>query len=431
MNNKSLKNKILIILLCTSIVVGAFFGGFFCAFFSYNKEIRQLNSVLRLIEKESIFIDDGLGEIKDGEIIDAVVSTILKQDRYAEYYTKEEFETLKSTNKGEYKGIGLTLVSGSNVLYNVIGNSPAQKAGLIKGDIFISASIKGETEFTTFSNEYTVLDFLNDNEEQTSFSFKITREGEFTERIFDLSRQEYNASFVFYYDNNNAFAFAKDDSKKITKNEIPRQSEYNVVDNESAIIKLLSFSVGADEQFKSAVNYFKQSGKTKLILDLRSNGGGNMEVLEEICSFLIFNGGQKKSVVTYIHKKDEGPEVRSTSKNNFMDYDDIVVLADFGSASATEALIGAMLYYGNEQRDNNFSYDNLIIVGDNEKASTFGKGIMQTTYSLLGGTAIKLTTAKIYWPDNQTCIHEKGISTIPQNVVQDNHAISRAFSILA
>ena len=104
----------------------------------------------------------------------------------------------------------------------------------------------------------------------------------------------------------------------------------------------------------------------------------------------------------------------------------IVVLADQNTASASECLIGAMIYYGGV-----FSQNKLVIEkGENGKTTTYGKGIMQTTYGFIGGGALKLTTARILWPDEQTCIHGKGIETISENQVNAEDVISRALEVL-
>ena len=120
-----------------------------------------------------------------------------------------------------------------------------------------------------------------------------------------------------------------------------------------------------------------------------------------------------------------------TNKNNYSPLE-IVVLANGGSASATECLIGAMISYGT------LDYNHLVITkqGEEENAKTFGKGIMQTTFVSTSGTATKLTTAYIFWPDKTTCIHDKGIVALKENSVSENenvfidNALLRAIEIL-
>ena len=108
---------------------------------------------------------------------------------------------------------------------------------------------------------------------------------------------------------------------------------------------------------------------------------------------------------------------------------DVIVLANDGTASASECLIGALLDYG----EKGFSKERLILEkNDAGVARTYGKGIMQTTFSLSNGGAFKLTTARMLWPKTKTCIHKTGITTLPQNEVNaGDDAILRAREIFA
>ena len=105
-------------------------------------------------------------------------------------------------------------------------------------------------------------------------------------------------------------------------------------------------------------------------------------------------------------------------------------MANENTASASECLIGAMLYYGKC-----FDVNKLIVVNNSLEdgiASTYGKGIMQTTYSnLFTGEAIKLTTAYIFQPDKTTSIHGVGIkATLENSFTDDTLALNRAISII-
>ena len=176
----------------------------------------------------------------------------------------------------------------------------------------------------------------------------------------------------------------------------------------------------------------KSKNKTKLILDVRNNGGGYMDVLEAFAGGLINGNGATRLPLAY-SKNNKGvfSEYKTTRSFYNTDIVKISVIANERSASATECLIGAMLYYGGV-----FSADNLVIENDSvteDEARTFGKGIMQTTFTLTNGGAVKLTTAVIYQPDKTTCIHGTGIRVSGANalVKSDNNALSRALEILA
>ena len=93
-----------------------------------------------------------------------------------------------------------------------------------------------------------------------------------------------------------------------------------------------------------------------------------------------------------------------------------------------------MISLGSVAGENGFSYSDVLVEYNKERGdySTYGKGIMQTTYMLSTGGALKLTTAKIVWPDGETCIHGKGIAqTDEKNQINSENAITRALEILA
>ena len=174
----------------------------------------------------------------------------------------------------------------------------------------------------------------------------------------------------------------------------------------------------------------KKRGKTKLIFDLRANGGGYMDVLKEIVELLVKADGN----IIYSYVKEKGKDTTFTTRSKYDDFlKNIVVLADGGTASASECLIGAMLSYGEKEGGNGFSASD-VLVGYNARRgdySTYGKGIMQTTYMLSSGGALKLTTAKIFWADGKTCIHGVGVTPVSEeNKITEENAIFRAREIL-
>ena len=152
---------------------------------------------------------------------------------------------------------------------------------------------------------------------------------------------------------------------------------------------------------------FRTDGKKNLVLDLRGNGGGSLDVMREIAGYLC-KTTEKKPVVAiadYGERREKFRANFNVYNEYFTDDSRICVLADNETASASECLIGAMLDYGT------ITYADVCLSGLGESAKTYGKGIMQTTFylNLLKGDAIKLTTAQIRWPISDTCIHDRGI----------------------
>jgi C-terminal processing protease CtpA/Prc len=245
------------------------------------------------------------------------------------------------------------------------------------------------------------------------------------ELSFTLNKTAYRVSYVTYYDNEIKYCFESENNESLTAKTYYGKGN-SMLDSDTAYIAFAGFEGRADVQMINALAKMKERGRTKLILDLRGNGGGRMDILTEIAGALIYCNGKNNFAVAIA----EGTRDKSTFYSGKNRYNtaitSISVLADKHSASASECLIGAMIHYGGA-----FSRDKLIIEKDESgKATTYGKGIMQTTYGLIGGGALKLTTARMLWPDGTTCIHGKGITAKAENQVEKDQVLSRALEVL-
>ncbi|MEG2158532.1 MAG: S41 family peptidase, partial [Clostridia bacterium] len=194
----------------------------------------------------------------------------------------------------------------------------------------------------------------------------------------------------------------------------------------------VTVTTSASKEFALAMDMFKSLGKKYLILDLKENPGGDIEIAKEIASFLIYNkvegASQKNLRVTSLIGKNINEIYTVTSQySNYFDvtgdtkdtpHNKISILTDGNSASASELLTGAILSYG---------------TGVQVGSTTYGKGIAQTAIPLtkypktieVNGTqitsyyAIYLTIAKYYLPDEQnTNIHGVGLTPLAENIVE-------------
>ena len=153
-------------------------------------------------------------------------------------------------------------------------------------------------------------------------------------------------------------------------------------------IQLKSFNGNAVEKFQEALEAVKSHKSKGIVLDLRDNGGGDLSILEKIGNMILPEG-------RIIYAQDRHGNTVSEIKSSGADLDlPIVILTNGNTASASEALAGAA-------RDRNTA----VLVG----TKTFGKGIMQSTYTLDNEGAFKLTTAKYYLPSGE-CIHGTGLT---------------------
>lgn len=415
------KQKIILTITAILLAVVCFFGGFFVNRLINGKKINRVNEIIRIMENVGFVLDENGNprEITEEEYADAIVNGIL--DKYSRYFTAEEYQEYISSGNGNAKGIGINFYDYDCIIDKVKGNSPADKAGVKAGDKIVSLSYNGTIKDITAYSE--IHDYLDTIPNDTEFEMSVLRGAE--NLTFILKKIEFQASYVTYYDSEVKYCFESDNNETLTE-KIYNGKGNAFLGEDVAYIAFIGFEGKADSQMFSALDYMKERGRTKLVLDLRGNGGGYMNILTEIAGALIYCNGKNNFTVALAESKNN-TETFYSGKNRFnSSIESIAVIADKYSASASECLIGAMIHYGGA-----FNKDKLVIEKDSTgKANTCGKGIMQTSYGLVGGGALKLTTARVLWPDGTTCIHEKGISTIEQNQVEKDQALNRALQVL-
>ncbi len=447
---KIVGTKTLIAIIMTVILLVGFAFGYYFYYFT-NKEYRTYTEVLKLIKEYGIDIklnEDG-EEMTADEFTETLINALLENDEYKEYYSEEQYQEMLKEWAGISSGLGLVFsktianmgdgdLIEDRFVYKVVGNSPAMKGGVKAGDIItdgkvIALNSTGEVEFTPLENRDAIVALIEGANNGDTVAFKLLR-GEQTIEA-EIVKGEYVESYVTYADGEEKIVFSADTED----NFILEGESMSELSQDTFYIKLDEFNGGAGEQFANAISYAQSKGKTKLILDLRNNGGGKMDIMLDIASYLVYNGGQNNTIIASAKSKssvsgEQRQEVYATNKNKYdvANLAKIVVLANNGTASASECLINALLYYGDEDLDNNFSRaKNLVISkGVDGVAKTYGKGIMQTTFKLNNGGAIKLTTAKLYDPAGYNCIHQVGFKTNENNSVDDVNALSRAIELM-
>lgn len=416
---KQIVTDIIKFLLIIAIALTTFFIGLYLPSPNSSKNSLTSAEIISLIEKVGYVYDPVSGEIVEldqEKVGDILVNAIL--DDYAKYYSPEEMGELSAERQGNAKNLGIYFYDYDNVIDGVYYNSPADKQGMLDGDKIIS--IKFGSDLVVV-NEYKDVKQAFSTHTAQAVTFTILRGQE--QKEFVVAQESYKKVFVRYFDNQSRVNITYKDGKCTTEQSGEGMSELAF---DTAYIKFIEFGAGSGEQMLQALSVAKQNGKTKIILDVRNNGGGYMDQLKIVASALVYNQGASKTLISYAKGKQE--EYFYTTGNNFnTQIQKIAVIANENTASATECLIGAMLYYKDA-----FSLDSFIIEKDsNGQAKTYGKGIMQTTYMLTTGGALKLTTALVYQPDKTTTIHGKGIYTTVENSVERTNALSRAIQVVA
>ncbi|MBP5308785.1 MAG: hypothetical protein J6Z34_06590 [Clostridia bacterium] len=378
-------------------LAGSFTLGFFARQWSLSETARDTLNVLEVIEKNYV------GDFDADEFIRSAVNGSL--DRYSAYYTPVEYDEVNLHRSGISQGrVGINFYGGSNVIYSVTGNSPAERSGITEGGAVVGIKLSEEADYTPVS-VYSDFAAVYDTAQKGEAMYLLINYGG-TAASFVTSKDDFIESYVWYQNSAESYNFEYNNGKwELAEREKPLKSHVN---EGYAYIKLSSFNGAAAVQTEMALEKMRSDGIKKLVLDLRNNGGGYMDILVEIAGRLI--PGNDKQVVSSVVYKSGAKYEFSTNNNHYGKYgfEKIVLLGNENTASASEALIGAVLDY------DSFYGKNIarVIVSGNAAGSfrTYGKGIMQTTFELSGGRAIKLTTAKIYWPTSGNCIHGKGVT---------------------
>jgi carboxyl-terminal processing protease len=303
-------------------------------------------------------------------------------DVYTCYYTPEEYASFLESSNGSYSGIGATLTqdpdTGIITVVNTFKGSPAEDAGLQPDDILYK--VEGE-EVTGEDLSLVVLDLKG--EEGTEVSFSILRGTE----IIDLT---------------------------VTRRSIEIETvSYELLDNGIGYIAIAEFDDVTDEQFMTAFSDLKDQGMENLIIDLRNNGGGLVDVTCNILDELLPEG-----LIVYTEDKNGNRQEETSDAEHYFD-GKMAVLVNGNSASASEIFAGAIKDYG---------------VGTLIGTQTFGKGIVQSLIPLGDGSAIKVTVSRYYTPAGNN-IHEVGITPDiilePDTESEEDNQLQKAIEILS
>ncbi|MCD8009380.1 MAG: S41 family peptidase [Lachnospiraceae bacterium] len=328
----------------------------------FNEELEsKLAEINAYIDSAFIF------DVDEEQMMDSLLAGYLEglDDDYSAYYTAEEYEETMSDSDGSYVGIGVAVQQDTTTMVitvmTVYAGSPAEASGMEKGDVL--QAVDG-TDIT----QEELSDVVNRirGEEGTQVTVTVLRDGE----TLDLT---------------------------MTRESLDKETvEYEMLDDGIGYILLTEFDNVSVSQMEEAITALREEGMEKLILDLRDNPGGLLTSVVSIADLFL-----PETNIFYAEDK-QGDQTRYDSSAEQLCTEELVVLVNGNSASASEVLAGSL-------KDN----DRATLVG----TQTFGKGIVQTFYQLSDGSGIKLTTAHYFTP-NGTDIHGVGIE--PDLVVEDD-----------
>lgn len=320
------------------------------------------------------YIDSAyLRDVDDETLLDGQLKGMVDslQDPYSVYMNEEEFASFTQETAGTYGGIGVIVTPGDDNLITVVSpieDTPGERAGIKTGDKIIK--VNGVEFFAKNMSE----------------AVKVMKGEPGTKVVLTIARKD------------------KDDNNQIIDIEIEREQirlvtvKSSVLPDKVGYIKITSFDEITYEDFKKHLDSLQSSNVTAIVLDLRNNPGGLMNICADIADEFLGEGD-----IVYTQTKSGEREYLKSDKNQIKL--PMVVLVNEGSASASEILAGAIKDHRRGE-----------LIG----TTTFGKGVVQRIRDLGDGTGIKITVSEYFTP-NGTNIH--GIGITPDIVVELNEGV--------
>jgi len=327
------------------------------------KKIDLFSEVLDKINKE--YVDD----VNQSEAMDAAINGVLQSlDPYSAYMSPESFENMQTETSGEFGGLGIEVGMEHGVIKVIspIDNSPASKVGVKAGDYIVKID-----DIQVQGKSLTEAVDLMRGKVGTDIEITVRRRGEKKALTFIITRDIIKVASV----------------------------KSKIIDEKTGYLRLTSFNENSSNQIKDKIKEFnKNENIENYILDLRNNPGGLLSQAIKISDFFLNHG----EIVSTKSKRKHENRKWFAKKGDMLNANTLIVLINYGSASASEIVAGALQ-----------DHKRAILVGE----STYGKGSVQSIIPLKNDGAIRLTVSKYYLPSGKS-ISDVGIT--PDIEVSEN-----------
>jgi len=325
------------------------------------QKIDLFSEVLEKISEEYV------EEVNQADVMDSAINGVLQSlDPYSSYLSPEMHQSMQTETSGEFGGLGIevSMEAGVVKVISPIDNTPASKAGVKAGDYIIKINddqVQGKT----------LMEAVDLMRGPVGSPIKITvrRKGEKKAIVFNIIREKIKIESV----------------------------NVKIIDDNIGYLRLTSFNENSSGQIKDKINKLKKKSLNGFILDLRNNPGGLLSQAIKIADFFLDNG---EIVSTKGRKKIENRKWFA-KKGDIINGTSLIVLINYGSASASEIVAGALK-----------DHKRAILLGEN----SYGKGSVQSIMPLKNKGAIRLTISKYYLPSGKS-ISEVGVA--PDIVVEE------------
>jgi len=312
----------------------------------YNK-IDLFGEVLDKINKE--YVD----EVNQSEAMDAAINGVLQSlDPYSTYMSPETFKEMETETSGKFGGLGIEVSMEFGVVKVItpMDNSPAERKGVKAGDYIVKINgiqVQGKT--LTEAVE------LMRGPVGSKIEITIRRKGVKKAIVFEIEREIIEVKSV----------------------------KSKIIDDSVGYIRLTAFHNNSSKQIKDKIKKFKKNKINKYVLDLRNNPGGLLSQAVKISDFFLDDG----EIVSTKSRKSSENRKYFAKKGDIISGKTLLVLINYGSASASEIVAGALK-----------DHKRAIIIGEN----SYGKGSVQSIIPLNNNGAIRLTISKYYLPSGKS-----------------------------
>ena len=341
-----MKNKFIFIFL---IILSFFFSKIILAANDENiyDKIDLFGEVLDKINKEYV------EEIDQSDAMDAAINGVLQSlDPYSAYMSPETFKEMETETSGKFGGLGIEVGMEFGVVKVItpMDDSPADREGVKAGDYIVKINgiqVQGKTLSEAVE--------LMRGPVGSKLEITIRRKGVKKALVFEITREIIEVKSV----------------------------KSKIIDDSVGYIRLTAFNENSSKQIKNKIKKFKKNKINKYVLDLRNNPGGLLSQAVKISDFFLDNG----EIVSTKSRKSSENRKYFAKKGDIINGKTLVVLINYGSASASEIVAGALK-----------DHKRAILIGKN----SYGKGSVQSIIPLKNKGAIRLTISKYYLPSGKS-----------------------------
>jgi len=312
----------------------------------YDK-IDLFGEVLDKINKQ--YVD----EVNQGDAMDAAINGVLQSlDPYSSYMSPDSFKEMETETSGKFGGLGIEVGMEFGVVKVItpMDDSPASREGVKAGDYIVKINgvqVQGKTLSEAVE--------LMRGPVGSKLEITVRRKGVRKALVFEIMREIIEIKSV----------------------------KSKIIDDNVGYIRLTAFNENSSKQVKDKIQKFKKNKINKYVLDLRNNPGGLLSQAVKISDFFLDNG----EIVSTKSRKSSENKKYFAKKGDIINGETLVVLINYGSASASEIVAGALK-----------DHKRAVVIGEN----SYGKGSVQSIIPLKNKGAIRLTISKYYLPSGKS-----------------------------